>query len=84
MRPTRAPDNRVIFPTFVPFGDNSLVEISRGEGFELLLSQAFNFGTHGAPDLQATARLLRSARCLRLQFANVQVAINLMSETISA
>lgn len=70
-----APARLIVFPRWNPDGEFNLEPISRGEGFMLLATNAFNYELLGEDGFNTVKALISGASCYRLGYSNLRDAI---------
>jgi len=74
-----APARWIVFPRWRPGVSSSLTEVSKGEGFMFLTTNAFNYELLGEAAFHTVAGLINQARCFRFEYSNLDDAVEMLT-----
>jgi len=75
-----APASMIVFPRWVVGADLSLQEITKGEGFMRLATNAFNYELLGEAAFRSVRDIVAQARCYRLVYSDLEEATTRLAE----
>ena len=75
-----APAGWIVFPRWVAGSPLSLEEIPPSEGFMFLASNAFNYELCGERAFISLRNIVAGARCFRLEYSNLEEAVEALSK----
>ena len=70
----------IVFPRWVAGADFSLQEVSKGEGFMRIATNAFNYELLGEPAFRTVRDIVSCARCYRLIYSDLEEATTRLGE----
>ena len=74
----------IVFPRWVADADFSLQEVSKGEGFMRIATNAFNYELLGEPAFRTVRDIVSRARCYRLIYSDLEEATARLGELADA
>ena len=75
-----APAKWIVFPRWRPGVPSSLTEVSKGEGFMFLATNAFNYELLGEAAFQTVTGLIDQARCFRFEYSDLDDAVAMLTD----
>ena len=65
----------IVIPNYNPESEPAIEQLSRAEGFMLLLQNAFNFNVHGTPEFKVLCALVSEVTIFRIHYQNLDQAV---------
>jgi HprK-related kinase A len=79
-----APLGFVVFPRYAPGKRTTFEPVAKAQALVELAGQSFNFGYHGASAFDCLTRMVSKAKCLRLEYSDLDDVIGQLERLIAA